>query len=190
MADQYPTLEELIRNEPRSNWRVLVEDRGHRVTIVAPHGGGIEPHTSEIAAFLAGSDYNMFRFEARRPERNGPLHVASERYSHPELDRLLAASVIAISVHGKEPTGPDVGIGGRNERLGALIQDCLRNAGFNAGPEIQSHRSGKSVQNFVNRVTDGGVQLEIVLPLRKRLVSDTALLQGFVGCIREAIGAY
>lgn len=137
MADQYQTLEALIANEPRNNWRVLVGDRGHHVTIVAPHGGGIEPHTSEIAAFLAGSDFNTFRFEARRPERNAPLHVASERYSHPDLDRLLAASAIAISIHGKEPTRPDVGIGGRNGRLGALIQDRLRDAGFNAGPLCQ-----------------------------------------------------
>ena len=32
------------------------------ITIIAPHGGNIEPHTSEIAALIAADTHNLFCF--------------------------------------------------------------------------------------------------------------------------------
>ena len=43
MPDIYTSLEELVRGEAAADYRVLVRDRQSRVTIVAPHGGRIEP---------------------------------------------------------------------------------------------------------------------------------------------------
>ncbi|WP_261338761.1 poly-gamma-glutamate hydrolase family protein [Rhizobium leguminosarum] len=37
------------------------------VAIVAPHRGHIEPHTSEIAAAIAGEDFSLYLFEGLNP---------------------------------------------------------------------------------------------------------------------------
>lgn len=48
--DKYHSMKEL-QNETIENedWEIITEDRDSDVTILAIHGGGIEPATSEIA---------------------------------------------------------------------------------------------------------------------------------------------
>ena len=42
---------------------VLVPRHGSTAAIVAPHGGSIEAHTSDIARDIAGQDFNLYLFE-------------------------------------------------------------------------------------------------------------------------------
>ena len=57
-VDKYNNFSTLDSRE--SEYRIEVVDRGSEVTIIAPHGGRIEPHTAEIAALIAGAHYNLF----------------------------------------------------------------------------------------------------------------------------------
>jgi len=57
------------------------------VAILAPHGGGIEAGTSEIARAVAGSEFNLYLFEGIRPSGNSTSrataltsHAASRCY--------------------------------------------------------------------------------------------------------------
>ena len=100
MPDTYRSFEELVRCEAAADYRVLVRDRQSHVTVVAPHGGRIEPGTSQLAETVAGESWNLFAFEGLKPRGNSVLHVTSTRFSHPELELLLARSTVGVSVHG------------------------------------------------------------------------------------------
>ncbi|WP_173066370.1 poly-gamma-glutamate hydrolase family protein [Phytohabitans houttuyneae] len=54
---------------------------GSPLIVVAPHGGAIEPRTSEIAAAIAGAEHTQCQFKGKLPAgQNHPrLHVTSEK---------------------------------------------------------------------------------------------------------------
>ena len=65
MPDRYRRFADLAANECLGvDYRIRVEDRGTPFVILAPHGGWIEPGTSEIAEALAGTDLSFYAFEA------------------------------------------------------------------------------------------------------------------------------
>jgi phage replication-related protein YjqB (UPF0714/DUF867 family) len=53
------------------------------VAIIAPHGGKIEPGTSEIAAAIAGDDYSLYRFQGLRDRPREELHITSAKFDEP-----------------------------------------------------------------------------------------------------------
>jgi phage replication-related protein YjqB (UPF0714/DUF867 family) len=194
MGDRYRSLQDLMKTEVEGTaYRVVQTDRGHNVTVVAPHGGGIEPHTSAIAARLAHEDFNLFLFEGVLPRGNKRLHVSSERISHPMLEAMLRRSRVAISVHGKQGASADdehVGVGGLNEPLASLVVKGLQAASFNSHAELNHSLAGRYPENFVNRAQERGVQLELTLPLRRRLHGTPTLFTLFTETIRSAVIAY
>lgn len=42
--------------------------------VLAPHGGGIEPGTSELAEAIAAGDHSSYIFEGIKARQNGDLH--------------------------------------------------------------------------------------------------------------------
>ena len=194
MGDRYRSLQDLMKTEVDGTaYRVVQTDRGHNVTVVAPHGGGIEPHTSAIAARLAHEDFNLFLFEGILPRGNRRLHVSSQRFSHPTLEAMLRRSRVAISVHGKQGADADdehVGVGGLNDQLASLVVESLQAAAFNGHAEPNHALAGRYPENFVNLPRERGVQLELTLPLRRRLHGTPTLLTSFTETIRSAVLAY
>ncbi|MFE5451483.1 poly-gamma-glutamate hydrolase family protein, partial [Bacillus subtilis] len=61
-ADQYRNFEELQANEDPVNYNIFTRELGTSVLIFAPHGGGIEGGTSELARELSKS-YSTYLFE-------------------------------------------------------------------------------------------------------------------------------
>lgn len=55
------------RRRKQVSVRASSENRRAPVAIIAPHGGSIEPGTSEIAATIAGDSQSFYAFEALRP---------------------------------------------------------------------------------------------------------------------------
>jgi phage replication-related protein YjqB (UPF0714/DUF867 family) len=67
--DRYKNYEELCQHEQEGvDYRTCNQPRPAAVAIIAPHGGKIEPGTSEIAKAIAGSDYNLYLFEGIKRE--------------------------------------------------------------------------------------------------------------------------
>lgn len=88
--------------EAGQDYRIVAVPRPMSSTaIVAPHGGGIEAFTSDIARGIAGDDYGLYVFEGLLRAGNfAALHLSSERFDEPECLRMLGECDRVVSVHG------------------------------------------------------------------------------------------
>lgn len=194
MKDTYNSFADLAAVEKEgSDFHIVVQEGRTGVTIVAPHAGRIERHTSTIAKAIAGDDHGLYLFEGSKTNRNGDLHITSERFDEPRCLDLVRRSKLAVGVHGAAGAEPFVIIGGRNERAKQLMLEVLRR--FGATDIGKPHLLGRSQENICNRALTGGVQLEISAALRDKLAGDDicrahSLLAEFANCVRNALAAY
>lgn len=164
--DTYSSFRQLKTVE--TEYAVEHRDRGSDITIIAPHGGNIEPHTSEIAALIAGDTYNLFCFNGLKQQNNQLLHIASHVYDDEQALALVQSSNTVISVHGCSLKKAVVFVGGRDDELKDTIALALNSAGIVAiACDKKSPYCGRHPANICNRGRTGkGVQLEISRPLR------------------------
>lgn len=174
------------------DYAIRVIRRRSDVALVAPHGGGIEPGTSEIAAAIAGETYSLYRFEGLRPAGNGALHITSAHFDEPECLALIAMASTVVTVHGckdREPGDRTVYVGGLDETMRHAIGAALAESGFAVA--LDTVHPGRDPRNVCNRGRAGrGVQLEIALSLRHELLACSDTLRRFVAAIRGAIGPH
>ena len=148
---------------------VRVMRRENALTVVlAPHGGGIEPGTSEVVCKIAGDDLSLAIFEGKKSTDNARLHITSTNFDEPRCLELVLAADYVIAVHGEGSEEPVVFLGGRDTELGAQLPKALERHGYNVkvhgNPELQ----GIATTNICNRGRRGaGVQLELTSGLRK-----------------------
>lgn len=188
MADRYSSFIDLAANERLGiDYRIRVMDRGSETVIVAPHGGWIEPETSEIAEAIAGAELSFYAFEALRNAPHGHFHITSHRFDEPKAIALLSKSLTAIAIHGRRDEGNNaVWLGGRAIGIRDAVGASLRNAGFEA--ELNGRLPGVEGSNICNRTRSGmGVQLELPRRLRSQLVCDAILLQSFCDAVRSPV---
>lgn len=188
MADRYSSFIDLAANERLDiDYRIRVLDRGSETVILAPHGGWIEPETSEIAEAIAGAVFSFYAFEALRNAPHGRFHITSHRFDEPKAVALVNRSWTAIAVHGRQDEGNDaVWLGGRATGLRDAVGASLRNSGFKA--ELNKRLPGVEGANICNRTRAGrGVQLELPRRLRRQLVSDANLLRSFCEAVRDSV---
>ena len=168
------------------DYAVHVMPRGRsRVAVVAPHGGRIEGRTSEIARLIAGDEHGLYLFEGLRTTGDNfdCLHLASHWFDEPRALDLIASCDTVVAVHGYAARGPDVLLGGLNERLKEEVAQALAAIGFSC--LIDGHRfPGRHPCNICNRGRSGeGVQLELSEELRK-----TGDWSGLAGAVRTVLG--
>lgn len=193
MADRYDSFATLAAHEIENvHYRIRVVKRASPFVIVAPHGGLIERGTSEIAAAIAADRFSYYCFESLAPRARGEgLHIASTRFDEPQALRLVAASEIAIGVHGRKDgeDGESVWVGGLHESLRDALCDALARACFKAKAVGEGHRlAGRDPANICNRGRCGaGVQLELPKTLRVALARESARAAALAAALREAI---
>ena len=146
------------------------------IAVIAIHGGGIEPGTTEIAEALAGERHAFYTFSGLKPSGNACLHITSRHFNEPRGLRLVHHACTVVSIHGCGDTEPVVLLGGRFVRLGQRIKKSLVDAGF---PVRRSVRfPGLSPHNICNRCRlRMGVQLEISAGLRSRMFENLSRAQ-------------
>src|SRR5690242_10019430 len=170
MADTYPDFASLERNETAgTDFRILVRRAAAAYAIVAPHGGGIEPGTSEIADGIAGEALSHYAFDGLKRQGNGRLHITSTRFDEPLCLQLIARTEVVVTVHGEhgEADGAVVFIGGRDIVRGAAIREALAAGGFDVRCHPDPDLQGLDPRNICNRGSSGGgVQLEVSRALR------------------------
>jgi phage replication-related protein YjqB (UPF0714/DUF867 family) len=174
-------------------------DETPKTVILAPHGGGIEPGTSELCLAVAGYHpanlpevppagvtYDYWMFEGVREDDNRELHVTSTGCDDDMAVSLCAGSLNAIALHGFRPEPPDfseddqvVLVGGaatdtRRNPLRDFLLDGLRDAHFDArNPVGHGELDGNATCNIVNRTLLGmGAQLELSTPLRDAMFTE------------------
>ena len=85
MADRYRNFADLAAHEVEDiDYAVRCLARHSPVTVIAPHGGDIEPRTSEVARTMAAERYNLCCFEGLQAGRpHGDLHITSRHFDEP-----------------------------------------------------------------------------------------------------------
>jgi phage replication-related protein YjqB (UPF0714/DUF867 family) len=160
--------------------------------ILAPHGGGIEPGTSELCLAVAGYHpallpetppagvtYDYWMFEGLKPQDNDELHVTSTGCDDEIALSLCAGALHAVALHGFKPNAgdeTDVLVGGATEGVDGTLRQSMENAlnlaGFIAVAGA-GELDGNSECNIVNRtMLKRGVQLELSLPLRQSMFGE------------------
>lgn len=196
--DAYASFAELAaRERAELDYRRVLVARPSPIAIVAPHGGAIEPGTSEVARALAGDEFSLYLFEGLRPGRSAALHITSTRFDDPVCLDLLAATQVAITIHGAAGSDVAIRIGGRDEELGGRIATVLAAARFALRVDADRRLAGVDARNLCNRSASGrGVQLELSAGLRRSLFAGpwpaarrvaTPAGAAFVGAVRSEL---
>lgn len=139
---------------------------------LALHGGGMEQMTDVIAERAAQAAAASV-YVVRHPE-GYPHHLPSVRF-HPgesaRLDEFLDHVDVAVSLHGygRVGRGTQLLAGGGNRVLAAHLAEHIRLTGYQVVTDlddIPSELRGLHPDNPVNRVRDGGTQLELSVRVR------------------------
>ena len=165
--DTYNNFEELRQTEKLNrDYRISSCNRGSAATILAPHGGRIEPKTSYIAEHIARNKFNCYCFEGIKPHNNRSLHITSHNFDEPQALELLARSRIVVAIHACRNKKALVYAGGRDRELISKIVRQLTVAGIPVADK-DARYPGVNPKNICNRGTSGmGAQLEISRGLR------------------------
>lgn len=191
--DWYESFEALSAAEQEGvDFRIDVTARPSPVAIVAPHGGYIEPHTSEIAAAIAGEDISLYRFEGLTPGRHHrELHVTSELFDEPQALALVEAAETVLGIHGRadDGDGDTVWVGGLDFERRDRVVAALVAAGFATVVRKPGESlAGAKRNNICNRCRSRkGVHLEIPRTLREKLGGDPDVMTIFADAIARAI---
>jgi phage replication-related protein YjqB (UPF0714/DUF867 family) len=194
MRDRYRNFAALSAAEPAAAFSISLCDRASPVVVAAPHGGGIEPGTSEIAMAIAGEDLSYYLFEGHGRHGNARLHITSSNFDEPRGLALLRSAACVLTVHGEASAAETVYLGGLNASLKLELAVALRSHGYVVGEGASLH--GRDERNICNvGLTGAGVQLELSAGLRGSFfraltragrAQPTARLAEFAAIVREA----
>jgi phage replication-related protein YjqB (UPF0714/DUF867 family) len=187
MVDFYQCYADLAGGELEGvHYRIRLVERASRIVIVAPHGGRIEPGTSETAALIAASDFSLYCFEGLVSGRQ--LHITSARFDEPRGLALVEASDIPVAIHGRTDGGDPstIWMGGLHVELRDAVGFSLMRAGF--GTSNDHHMQGKHPNNICNRGRlRAGVQIELPRSLRNAFLRDAEARRAFTAAVRGPI---
>jgi len=192
MASSYRSFQELKDQEVEGrDFRIRTDLRDSSVLVMAPHGGKIEPGTTEIAEAIAGMDLSFYSFEGLKTEGNSVFHIESHLYNEPRALQAISKAHVVVTVHGQiDQKDEFVMIGGLHTQLGSEIKRQLEASGFQTRSPTKG-LSGTDQKNICNRgISRGGVQLEMSRKVRDLLRTNPDRLRAFANAVRKAIEQY
>jgi phage replication-related protein YjqB (UPF0714/DUF867 family) len=168
------------------------------ILILAVHGGGIEPGTSELAKAIAAGDHSFYLFEGLKRGGNHELHITSANFDEPVCLAMLAEADRVVTVHGAERDDAVVLIGGLDKPGIQRMSTSLRSSGFAVKSPDKPRLEGWSRTNVCNRGRRSkGIQLEITDGLRSTFFyrlsprserrRTTSEFARFVSAVRNAL---
>lgn len=195
--DTYSNFAELRQMEPKDHYAIHLQFGTSGVAVIAPHGGGIEPGTLEIARAVAGGEHTFYGFEGLKSNQNQKLHITSTRFDEPQCVTAVQSADKVLAIHGcSDGDESTIYTGGLDKKLKLRIEKVLSAAGFTVEhpkPVLQ----GRDSDNICNRgTTRCGVQLELPKNLRRRMFASldrqgrqrpTQLFEEFVAALRRAL---
>jgi phage replication-related protein YjqB (UPF0714/DUF867 family) len=187
--DTYPSFGALALSETEGNDFIVtcLHNARDDIVILAPHGGKIEPGTSELARAVAGSDFALYLFEGLKPSGNRALHVTSTNFDEPRAMAMTGAALHAIGIHGLAADNEEIEVGGLDDRLRDLVNASLLEAGFLSRVVTSGPYAARDPANICNRAKSGGVQLEIGRALRDKIRADAGVRTAAAEAVRKAL---
>ncbi|MCI0400047.1 MAG: poly-gamma-glutamate hydrolase family protein [Gammaproteobacteria bacterium] len=198
MIDRYANFAALSERELEGrDYRIHLRLGWSTIAIVAPHGGGIERGTMEIADAIAGREHMFYCFEGTKTKRNHELHITSDNFDEPRCLAAISQAEEVIAIHGAKGNDLTVYAGGLDIELKKEILEALTREGFAAANDPSPRRQGRGLSNICNRGGSGmGVQLELTKGLRRTMFADpnpggctspTAVFDSFVSAVRMVL---
>lgn len=196
---KYDNFRQLNENETTGkDYRIRFRNGTSGIVVMAPHGGGIEPGTSEIANAVAGAEHSLYCFEGLKKRGNSVLHITSRQFDEPIGIGLAGISQTIVTIHGCREMEEIVYIGGRDKPLKENLTKAITDAGF--AVDESSCFPGISESNICNRSRTGkGVQLEISMGLRRTMFCDisrikrkktTKVFADFISAVKSALSDF
>ena len=169
--DKYRNFKELQLHETEgTDFEICVRKGASGVAVIAPHGGGIEPGTMDIADSVAGSEHSFYCFKGTKRIGNNKLHMASDKFDEPRGIRIAQEARHVLSIHGCTGRKDTIWVGGRDTALKKKLIKALTRAGFNAEESKRCGLKGMRPGNICNRgLTGKGAQIEISVGLRRKI---------------------
>jgi phage replication-related protein YjqB (UPF0714/DUF867 family) len=190
MPYTYSSFSELKKDKEEGvHYQIHLLDRSSAVVVMAPHGGKIEPYTTELAEFVAGQNLSFYSFLGCQLNSNfRELHVVSHCYDEPGAVALVSAAQTVLTIHGEGASDEEfLMVGGLHEEL----RDSVLMVATDCGIECRAPSSGlhgTHPNNICNRGRLGaGVQIAASRGLRDLLKAEGQLRTQFVSRIREVV---
>lgn len=190
--DRYRNFKDLAASEEPNAFSIVSINRQSSVCIIAPHGGKIEPGTSELVRAVAGERFSFYLFEGRKSVGNRDLHITSTNFDEPSGLSLVQESDMAIAIHGCRGSDEIIYLGGRHRALAEILAETLTHRGFLVDIHRDPMLQGADRRNICNRGRfEMGIQFEVTRALRNRLRCSSEgqiapTVSDFVDSIREA----
>jgi phage replication-related protein YjqB (UPF0714/DUF867 family) len=197
--DVYRNFAELSEAEREDiDFRIsAVKREGSSTVIVAPHGGAIEPGTSEVAKEVANNDLSLAIFEGIKSKGNKRLHITSTNFDEPRCVELVQESETVVAIHGEGSNDLSIFLGGRDDELGVQLKAALERYGYAVKTHGNPDLHGLAPANICNRGRHGvGVQVELSSGLRQTFFQSltdkgrknpTDELVRFAAAVREGL---
>lgn len=197
--DRYSNFKALKAEQTEGrDFRVRVAMREEAtIAVIAPHGGAIEPGTSELAFAIAGEQLSFAIFDGTKAAQNRDLHITSTNFDEPRCTDVVARSRTAVAIHGENSQEATVFIGGADPMLRSHISNALEETGFTVREHENPDLQGVSRANICNRGSSkAGVQLELSHGLRSTLFESlnaagrarqTEVFHRFVDAVRQGL---
>lgn len=190
MSNKYINFQNLSEHEVEGvDFKIELIDRKSPVSVIAIHGGGIEPGTTEIARSLAGDDFSFYSFTGTKKteKENDTLHITSSAFDEPKCLGLVSKSNKVISIHGAKGEDEFLMVGGRDQDLKASLTKALKNGDYEIRLASED-LNGDSPENICNKcISNKGIQFEISRGLRNTLGNNPEELSRFCDIIKKAI---
>jgi phage replication-related protein YjqB (UPF0714/DUF867 family) len=176
MVDTYSNFQELQLNEDPSAYDINPKPIPFmRVLILTPHGGGIEPGSTELVQYISNKEkYSSYTFDALLSSGNTRLHITSTNFDEPYALDISSKHWFSLSIHGYGSTSKHTYIGGADFTMLKKVEAELKKAGFSASSsDTPEGISGTDPDNIVNRNVRGkGVQIEISTAQRQAFFAN------------------
>lgn len=172
---KYGNFEALKRHEKQGvDYEVHVRRGQSGIAVMAPHGGGIEPGTMDIADSVAGTEHTFYCFKGIKPSGNSDLHITSTAFDEPEGISIAKNADFILTIHGCSDKEEIIFIGGNDRHFIKRLSHDLTLAGFVVIGSPRPGLEGTKTTNLCNRGRTGcGVQLEISAGLRSKMLYST-----------------
>lgn len=168
MVDKYGNYDKLKNSEEESkDYFIEIKKKDNKYIIISPHGGGIEPGTTEISKEIAGEKRNYYSFVGNKKSGNLDLHIKSDNFDEPKGCQLVENSDKCLAIHGCKGEEEITYVGGKDNELRDKIIKALKEKGFETEIDNRYGKKGLSENNICNRCkSNAGVQLELPEGLR------------------------
>ena len=198
---RYGNFQELKRHETEgTDYEICIKRGSSGIAVIAPHGGGIEPGTVDIADGVAGKEHTFYCFKGMKLSGNADLHITSDKFDEPEGSRIAEEAELVLAIHGCMGNKDIIFVGGKDPDFKRILLTSITQAGFKAKESGRLELKGMKSANICNRGRSGtGGQVEISESLRGKMFDSLSsgtekeknkVFDNVVAALRKALETY